>query len=250
MVAVAGAPPALAAVAVALVVPFDCSTAATKELRHEAISSVCSSTGSSLNTSASTPAGQGISVRAALEDVLEVVVVVATAAVMEEANIVVGVLGALIAMESSMGEGSGEEAVELVFELRRLAVRVATNRRLPSIRCSSVFGGWTVRKRGALADVEVEGVVLMGKSFSLSLEFKRRSHTRSLLGDATSAAVSVTSSAKRLRLETSKRPMRLFFGEGSTSVSEKSLKSELVAADSEPLSSSMGTGDAVVALLL
>lgn len=245
--AVAGAPLAIAAL-VAAPVPFVCSTAATRELRHDAINSVCSSTGSSLNTSASTPAGQTIFVRASHVAVL--LLLVTTAVVVGEGNGKVVVLGALMAMESSMGEGSGEDAVELAFELKRLAVRVVTKRRLPSIRCSNVFGGWTVRKRGAGADVEVEGVVLMGKSFSLSRELRRRSQTRSLLGEATSAAESPTSAAKRLRLETSNRPMRLFFGEGSTSVSEKSLKSELVAADSEPLSSSMGTGDAVVALLL
>jgi len=102
----------------------------------------------------------------------------------------------------------------------------------------------------SLGTAAVDGVVLMGKSFSLSREFRRKSQTRSLLGEATSAAESPTSAAKRLRLDTSSRPMRLFFGEGSTSVSEKSLKSELVAADSDPLSRSMGTGDAVVALLL
>lgn len=173
---------------------------------------------------------------------LVVAVVVVTIAAMGEAKAVVGVLGALIA-ESSMGE----EAVELAFELRRLVVRVDKKRRLPSIRCISVFGGWTVRKRGAAADVEAVGVVLMGKSFSLSREFKRRSQTRNLLGEATSAAFSPTSAASRLRLDTSSRPTRLFFGDGSTSVSEKSLKSELVAADSEPLSIIIGTGDAVVA---
>jgi len=247
VVAVAGAPLAIA-VDVVEPDPFVCSTAATKELRHDAINSVCNSTGSSLNTSASTPAGQAIFVRTSLEESL--VVVATTAVVMGGAKDMVGVLGALIVVESSMGEGSGDEAVELAFELKRLAVRVDTNRRLPSIRCNSVFGGWTVRKRGAGADVEVDGVVLMGKSFSLSREFRRKSQTRSLLGEATSAAESPTSAAKRLRLDTSSRPMRLFFGEGSTSVSEKSLKSELVAADSDPLSRSMGTGDAVVALLL
>lgn len=114
-----------------------------------------------------------------------------------------------------------------------------------------------VRKRGAagapevLAPADVDGVQaamgLIGKSFSLSRELRRRSQTRSLLGEATSAGVSATSTANLLRLDTTMRPMRLFFGDGSTSVSEKSLKSEFVAADSEPLSKSIGTGDAVVA---
>lgn len=231
-----------------------CSTAlaaaTTRELRHDAINSFCSSMGSSLKTCASTPAGQGI-----CESELPVAAVAASVMTLGagdatcRAGAIVGVVGALTV--SSMGEGSGDEAVELAVELMRLAVRAGMKRRLPSMRLIRVFGGWMVRKRGAGVVPDVDGeqaaIGLIGKSFSLSREFRRRSQTRSLLGEATSAGVSVTSTANRLRFETTMRPMRLFLGDGSTSVSEKSLKSEFVAADSEPLSKSIGTGDAVVA---
>lgn len=128
-------------------------------------------------------------------------------------------------------------------------------------------GGCIVRKRcrgvndviGA-GDVEVVTVELLAlvetlvglvmKSFSLSREFKRRSQTRNLLGDATSAASFELQTAelpRQRRFAINRRPMRLFLGEGSISVSEKSEKSELVAAVSEPLSINIGMGEAAVA---
>lgn len=97
-------------------------------------------------------------------------------------------------------------------------------------------------------DVAVRLQEVIGKSFSLSRELRRRSQTRSLLGDATSAASVLQKEELPIQrlLAINKRPTRLFLGEGSTSVSEKSEKSEFVAADSEPLSTNIGIGDAVV----
>lgn len=136
---VADPPPLVVACSTAL------AAATTNELRHEAINSFCNSMGNSLKTCASTPAGHGICERespvaAAAGDVAaSVMQLLGAGAATCRAGAIVGVLGALTV--SSMGEGSGDEAVELALELMRLAVRTGINRRLPSMRLSRVFGG-------------------------------------------------------------------------------------------------------------
>lgn len=137
---VADPPPLVVACSTAL------AAATTSELRHEAINSFCNSMGNSLKTCASTPAGHGICERespvaaaAAVDVAASVMQLLGAGAATCRAGAIVGVVGALTV--SSMGEGSGDEAVELALELMRLAVRTGIKRRLPSMRLSRVFGG-------------------------------------------------------------------------------------------------------------
>lgn len=106
---------------------------------------------------------------------------------------------------------------------------------------------------GLALDWSAFGALFIGKSRSLSRELRRKSQTLNLLGETMSLSDSLEAICDLLKTRllrpvmfSIRCPIRLFFGDGSTSVSEKSEKSELVAAVSEPLSTDIGTGEAVI----